>query len=96
VEDETTLANRRKPEEAARANQVRLNNYAQQPSMRVKRRVFAHIGRIGNRVRNKKMSADQRSAHARMMALARWRNTSARRMKKPQARERAGAELRIR
>jgi hypothetical protein len=75
IEDDESLANRRKPDEIAQLNNARLNNHARQPSMHIQTRVFAHIGRLGNRARNKKMTAAERSASARLAAMARWKKS---------------------
>ena len=55
------------------ANQARYGNHASTVSSHVLRRAFKHISRLGSKKRWAKTSKVKRSAHASMMANARWK-----------------------
>lgn len=58
-----------------RANQSRPNNHASPVSKRILARANRHFSKIGNRHRWKRVPKDERSSHARMMALKRHHPT---------------------
>lgn len=60
-------------------SQVRSNNYARQPSMRIYRRVRVEMGRRGAKSFVRTQSPERRTEIARAAAHARWRRVGSRR-----------------
>lgn len=55
------------------SNQARTNNNASPVSTLVLSRAFKHLSRLGGKARMKKMTKEERSAHARHAAMMRWK-----------------------